>query len=140
MKVVVDTNVFVSALRSRTGASRALLRACLSGGLHPCISLALFAEYRDVMGRAALFVGCPINEDKRAALLDAFLSVCQMTEVYYLWRPNLTDEADNHLIELAVAAQAEVVVTHNRSDFRQGQLRFPGIHIRSPAELLKEAF
>lgn len=140
MKIIVDTNVFVAALRSRSGASRAVLRACLARRLQPCISLALFAEYRDVLSRKAVFENCPLNADKRAALLDAFLSVCQLTEIYYLWRPNLTDEGDNHLIELAVAAQATILVTHNRSDFYHGQLQFPGIRILSPAELLEEDF
>jgi putative PIN family toxin of toxin-antitoxin system len=140
MKVVVDTNVIVAALRSRQGASRAVIRACLTRQLQPCISLALFAEYRDVLSRQALFENCPLTAKKRETLLDAFVSVSQLTEIYYLWRPNLTDEGDNHLIELSVAAQAKILVTHNHSDFSHGQLRFPEIRILSPAKLLQEKF
>jgi predicted nucleic acid-binding protein len=85
--------------------------------LKPCISLPLFAEYLDVLGRDKLFAGCLLNSQERNALFDALMSVCRMTEIYFLWRPNLPDEADNHVMELAVAAQAGVIVTHNRTDF-----------------------
>ena len=46
---------------------------------------------------------CQLDREEREALLNAFLSVCTWQTVYYLWRPNLPDEADNHLVELAVA-------------------------------------
>jgi len=58
--------------------------------------------------------------------------------VYYLWRPNLPDESDNHLIELAVAGGAEVIVTHNQRDFGRTELRFPGLRVLTPSELIME--
>ena len=115
-----------------------LLRRCLSRRYQPAMSLALFAEYRDVMAREALFADCTLDPAKRSALLAAFMSVCRKTEIYYLWRPNLRDEADNLVIELAVAAGAQVIVTHNVKDFSRTQLRFPSLGIYTPAELLKE--
>ncbi len=66
------------------------------------------------------------------------MAVSRMTDIYYLWRPNLPDEADNHVLELAVAAGAEVLVTHNRADFVRSELRFPDLRILTPAQLLKE--
>ena len=57
---------------------------------------------------------------------------------YYLWRPNLPDEADNHLIELAVAGGASHIVTGNLKDFRNAQLSFPHLHIVSANDYLKE--
>lgn len=59
-------------------------------------------------------------------------------EVYYLWRPNLPDEADNHLIELAVAGAAETIVTQNVRQLRRGELRFPSLRILRPEELWQE--
>lgn len=138
LKLVIDTNVFVSALMSKDGASREVIRRCLLKRWIPCMSLALFSEYQDLLGRDRLFVDCILPPPERRELFDALMSVCQMVDIYYLWRPNLPDEADNHVIELAVAAQATVIVTHNRSDFLRAELRFPQVRILSPAELLKE--
>ena len=68
----------------------------------------------------------------------AFASRCRWVRVYYLWRPNLPDEADNHLIELAVAGGAEVIVTHNQRDFSRTELRFPGLRVLTPGNLITE--
>ena len=71
-------------------------------------------------------------------LLEAFLSVCRWVDVYFGGRPNLRDEGDNHLIELAVVAGANWIVTNNVADFRGGEPRFPDIRIATPGEYLKE--
>ena len=136
--LIVDTNVFVSAMISEAGASREVIRRCLQRRYQPCISLALFAEYRDVLGRHELFANCPLDATERDELFRAFMAVCRMTDIYYLWRPNLPDEADNHVLELAVAARAAAIVTHNRADFVRSELRFPELRILAPAEVLKE--
>ena len=54
MLIVVDTNVFVGACLG-TGASNAVIAACLRGEHTPLMGTALLAEYEDVLGRAALF-------------------------------------------------------------------------------------
>ena len=135
--LVIDTNVFVSALRSADGASRAVTRRCLQGQYQPCMSLALLSEYRDVKGRERLFKDSPLNSDERQELFYAFIAMCRLVEIYYLWRPNLRDEADNHVLEIAVAAGAQTIVTYNRADFLGAELHFPGLHIVVPADLLK---
>ena len=137
--VVIDTNVFVSSLRSADGAAREVIRRCLQGQYTPCMSLALFAEYRDVMGREQLFVKSPLSADERQELFHAFIAVCRLTEIYYLWRPNLRDEANNHVLELAVAAGVNSVVTYNRADFVGAELHFSGLRILAPIDLLKES-
>ena len=137
MKVVVDTNIFLGACLG-SGAANQVIAACLRGECTPLMGTALFAEYEDVMGRADLFRRCSLSLDERNELLDIFLSVCEWTRVYYIWRPNLPDEADNHLIELAVAGGAEVIVTRNLRDIGGGELPFPSLRIISPEVFLKE--
>lgn len=100
---------------------------------------ALFREYEEVLGRAALFTRCRLSQKERDELFDAFLSVCEWTPVFFLWRPNLPDESDNHLIELAVAGGATSLVTHNVKHLRYGELRFPQVLIETPGEYLKRA-
>lgn len=137
MVVVVDTNVFVASLLGSGGTSRSVLRACLTGRLRPLMGAALFAEYEDLLSRSPLFEKCPLDEPSREALLNAFLSVYRWTTVYYGWRPNLPDEADNHLIELAVAGGAEAIITKNKRDFERAELRFAGLRILRPEEMLE---
>ena len=53
-------------------------------------------------------------------------------------RPNFGDEADNHLMEPAVAGQADYIATRNVRHLRAGELRFPHISVVTPTQLLKE--
>jgi putative PIN family toxin of toxin-antitoxin system len=136
-KIVVDTNVFIAAMLSAMGSNRAVLRTCLSGKAMPLMGAALFSEYEDLLGRTDLMKACPISSPERRVLLEAFLSVSTWVKIYYLWRPNLPDEADNHLIELALAGHASAIVTNNVRDLRGGELNFPDLRILTPAEFLK---
>ncbi len=135
--VVIDTNIVVAALLRGGGAARAVIRACLSQHYQAVVGPALLAEYEDVLGRAALFAGGQLDEEERGAVLDGFLNRCRWVEVYYLWRPNLPDEADNHMIELGVAAQADAIVTRNLRDLTRGELRFPSLAILDPEHCLE---
>ena len=76
--------------------------------------------------------------DDQQALLDALLSHCDLVEVYYAWRPNLQDEGDNHVFELAVAAQDATLLTWNLRDFASAELRFPQVRVVTPAQWMKE--
>jgi putative PIN family toxin of toxin-antitoxin system len=137
MRVVIDTNVFVGACIG-VGASNAVIRACLTHHCIPLMGAALLTEYEAVLGRNALFAKSRLDASERDALLDVFMSLCEWTRVYYLWRPNLPDESDNHLIELAVAGGAQFIVTRNLRDLQLGQMRFPALKAISPEEFLKE--
>lgn len=137
-RVVIDTNVLVGAALSRKGGdNRDVLRACLKGLVRPVIGMALFSEYEGLFLRSALMAKSPLNDKERRTLLDAFLSVCEWVKVYYLWRPNLPDEADNHLIELALAGGASTIVTNNLRDVSRGELTFPFLTILTPNQFLK---
>jgi putative PIN family toxin of toxin-antitoxin system len=137
IKIVVDTNVFIGVLIGQSeSASRQLVRQCLRGKYQPLMGNALFAEYQDVVNRDNITALCPLTTNEKTNLLAAFMNVCQWVRVYYLWRPNLPDEADNHLIELAVAGNAQIIATRNIKDFQRSQLQFPQFEILKPEEVL----
>lgn len=135
--IVLDTSVFVSACLRDGGASRAALRLCLRGACLPLMGAALYAEYESVLSRERLFRDCAADARERAVLLDAFLRVCRWTRVYYSWRPNVPDESDNHVVELAVAGGATAIVTRNIRDFARMELRFGRLAVMDPATFVK---
>jgi predicted nucleic acid-binding protein len=136
--IVVDTNVLLGALWREGGASRGVIKGCLSGRFEPLIGVALFCEYEDLFGRTGLFASCPLDPRERREVLTGFLSVCRWTHVYFAWRPNLPDEGDNHLFELALAGGASAIVTRNLRDLKRGELRFPSLRILTPEQFLEE--
>ena len=136
--VVIDTNVVVSALRSGGGASRRVIRLVLQGRIQPLFGNALWAEYCELFHRDVW--GDETSPSERRDVLTALASVGRWVRVYFAWRPNLPDEADNHLMELAVAGGAVAIITHNLRDLGYGELRFDGIEILTPSAFLKQNF
>ena len=115
---MIDTNVFVSALRSRGGPSFTLLSMVGTGRFEMALSVPLALEYEDAALRA--------TEISSAALYKilAYLSgAAHRQKIFFLWRPYLPDPKDEMVLELAVAAQASHIVTYNLRDFR-GAERF----------------
>jgi putative PIN family toxin of toxin-antitoxin system len=136
-RAVIDTNVLVGALLRSQSWNRDVIRACFEDRVKPLIGHTLLLEYEDVLGRKHLFDRCPLNAVERGQFLEAFLSICDWVQVYYIWRPNLRDEGDNHLVELAVAGGASMIVTNNTADFAHPDLLFPGLCALRPRELLQ---
>lgn len=135
-KIVVDTNVFISALISSKGVNRELIRRCLLGDYQPLMSTALFCEYEAVMNRDEILSRCVLNRSEIADLLAAFISVTEWVPIYYSWRPNLRDEGDNHVIELAIAGNAKIIATNNIKDFQSAELVFPNLSILTPIQVI----
>lgn len=136
VSVVVDTNVVVAALRSG-GASRRVIRGCLTRAYEPLFGPALLAEYEHAVLDPCLPESLA-SERERQELLAAIASVGRWVNIYYLWRPNLRDETDNHLVELAVAGGAGAIVTHNIRDLKSGGVVFPSLRVVTPAAFLKD--
>ena len=132
--IVLDTNILEAAMRSRRGASFALLSQVGKGRFEIALSVPLVLEYEDVLMRQAGIM----NRDPIAVtdLLDYVCAVGKQQTIFYLWRPGLSDPGDDMVLELAVAANCTVIVTHNRRDFA-GAARF-GVRVLSPAEFLDE--
>lgn len=135
--IVIDTSVLISALIGKEGPGREVLRQCLQGLHKPLISNALFQECEDVSARDNILELCPLSKDEVRALLNAYYATCRWVSIYYLWRPNLRDENDNFLIELAVAGNSQCIVTNNTKDLRAAELNFKGLKILTPEQFLR---
>ena len=59
---------------------------------------------------------------------------CCKSKIFFLWRPLLLDPMDDHVVEVAVAAKCESIVTHNAKNFRAAERM--SIRIMTPAEYL----
>lgn len=135
--IVIDTSVLVSALIGKEGPGREVLRQCLQGHFKPLISNALFQETEDILRREDILKQCPLHESEIRELINAYYSVCRWLPIYYLWRPNLKDEGDNFLIELAVAGNSNCIVTNNTRDLGAAELSFKNLKIVTPEEFLR---
>lgn len=137
LRIVVDTSVLISALIGPRGPSRELIRRCLLGEYQPLMGNTLFCEYEAVISRDEILEKCPLTHSEIADLLAALMSGCEWVQIYYAWRPNLRDEQDNHVIELAIAGNAEAIVTNNLRDFQNAELTFPNLSILRPEQLIQ---
>ena len=133
MICVLDTNVLVSAMRSRLGASSEVIRRLALGEFQTAVSTALILEYDDVLHRPGM---APAYTDQE---IDSFIdSVCAVSVeayIYFRWRPFLPDPKDDHVFECALASGSSHIVTHNFRDFR-GIERF-GVSVVTPDEFLR---
>lgn len=132
-QIVLDTNVLVSALRSRRGASYRLLQLIDAGQFEVNVSVALVLEYEEVCKR--LLDEIPLSEQEVDDILDHVCRVSNHRSVAFLWRPLLRDPDDDMVLELAVASEAATIVTYNGADFA-GAEQF-GIQVRTPKEYLQ---
>ena len=132
--IVIDTNVFISALRSKKGASYRLFMDIGSGLFDINISVPLILEYEATAKR--LIGETKLTSDNIDDIIDYICSVAQHWKVFYLWRPFLRDPKDDMVLELAVTSRSNLIITSNKEDFR-GAEDF-GIKILTPKEFLKK--
>ncbi len=132
-QIVLDTNIVVSGLRSQRGSAFRLLELVGTGVFDIHLSVPLVLEYREVLSRelSHLYVSATDIED----LIEFHCSVATRHRIFFLWRPYLPDPKDDMLLELAVKAGCDSVVTYNTRDF-VGIEQF-GIKAITPAEFLR---
>ena len=113
--IVIDTNVMVAGLRSRRGSAFRLLTLVGTGRFDIHLSVPLVLEYEEVLLRELPHLQVPrsVVED----VLDFHCLVATRHQIFFLWRPYLPDPSDDMLLELAVAARCDFIVTYNRRDF-----------------------
>jgi putative PIN family toxin of toxin-antitoxin system len=134
VRVVLDTNVFVAALRSRRGASFRLIELLRVGVFEIATSVPLAVEYEAVLTRHAASLG--IRRSEVTTIVDYLCAVGKRQPIYFLWRPLLRDPDDEFVLEVAVAAGCQHIVTHNVRDFG-GAERF-GVSAVRPGQFLRQ--
>ncbi len=134
-QIVIDTNVFISALRSKRGASFRLLSLIgQSASFKVNVSVPLVLEYEDVANRYLEATGLASSDVE--AIIDYICSNSSLRRIFFLWRPFLKDPKDDMVLELAVESQSEIIVSFNKKDF-VGSEQF-GVRVLTPREFLAE--
>jgi putative PIN family toxin of toxin-antitoxin system len=132
-QIVIDTNVIIAAQRSRRGASAKLMSLIGTGRFDIHVSVPLVLEYEEVLLRQRVSLG--LTQEDVTDLVDALCALAHHHNIYFLWRPYLRDARDELLLELAVAAQCDCIVTYNKRDFA-GVDKF-GIRVLDPKTFLQ---
>ena len=131
---MLNTNVIVAAFRSRRGASNALLRRADEGHAKLLCSTALFLEYGAVLSRARTRAFTGHSLDDVAGIMSALAALCEPVDISFRVRPLLRDPDDEMVIEVALNAPTDAIVTHNVRDFAPA--RALGVMIANPGEMI----
>jgi len=134
MRIVIDTNVLVAALRSVFGASFKLVSLLPSGKFTIAVSVPLVIEYEEVLKRE--LAGVHLTAQDIDDFVDFLCQVGLRQDIFFLWRPLLPDPSDDMVLEVAVASSCDAIVTYNKRHFRRAE-HF-GLRILDPREFLDE--
>ncbi|MBK6745374.1 putative toxin-antitoxin system toxin component, PIN family [Ottowia sp.] len=113
-RIVIDTNVVVAALRSRSGWSFELLSLLDQGRFQHVVTVPLAMEYEDVLSRPGMV---RVSASAVHDVLDYLCATALRQPVHFLWRPRLADVRDDMVLEAAVNGQCQFIVTWNVRDF-----------------------
>lgn len=131
MRVVLDTNVLVAALRSKDGASADVLRAAFDGRFTLIANVALFAEYEAVLTRPEHLEAGGVTRQDVTEALDELAALIEPAEPHFSWRPQLGDPDDEMVLDAAVIGGVEAIVTFEVATFGAAAARF-GIDVLTP--------
>lgn len=132
-KVVIDTNVIVSALQSRNGFSFKLLSIIDDERFQVFLSVPLLIEYEEVIKRNKSKI--KLEKADIDSVLDYICLIAEKRKIFYLWRPYLKDPKDDMILELAVESECDYIITFNKKDF-EGIERF-GLKAITPKKFLE---
>ena len=133
-RIVIDTNIIVSALKSKNGFSYNLLSIIDDDRFKVSISVPVILEYEDAVKRNKTKI--KLNRADIDAILDYICLIAEEREIFYLWRPYLKDPKDDMFLELAVESESDYIITFNKKDF-VGIYKF-NIRTLTPKEFLKK--
>lgn len=132
-KIVIDTNVILTALRSAKGASFKLLSIIDENMFEFSLSVPLFIEYESVTKRNPEKLRLSISDIDD--ILNYLAEISSKREIYFLWRPFLKDPKDDLVLEVAVESESDFIISHNKKDFRN--ISKFGLQVLTPLEFLK---
>ena len=133
VRAILDTNIFVAALRSKQGASFRLVQMLGAEARYRLmLSVPLVLEYEVALKRKTSLTPPQVEE-----LVDYVCQMGEHREIHFLWRPFLRDPRDEMVLEVAVESEADFIVTHNVRDFAEVEARF-GIRVVRPGAFLLE--
>ena len=135
-RLVLDTNVLVSALCNRDGASHLLIRWALADKIALLASPPLWLEYESVLKRPEIRLRHGISPENLDIVLDTLSAHVEPVHLSYLWRPQLRDPNDEMVLETALNAAADVLITFNIKDFADAAAMF-SLKLATPAECIK---
>ncbi len=135
MKLVLDTDVVVAAMRSPAGASAAIVRFARQGHVTLLVSVALALEYEAVCRRMEHRVAAGLSEDEVNVFVEAIIALAQPVTMHFLWRPQLRDPCDEMVLEAAINGEADALVTFNARDFGGAPGHF-GMELLLPREVI----
>ena len=135
MRLVLDTDAVVAAMRSPRGASAGLVLAARQERVRLLVSVPLALEYESVCRKAEHRLAAGLSDRQVEIFLDAVIAMAEPVETHFLWRPQLRDPNDEMVLEAAVNGRADAIVTFNRRDFGSAPERF-GVEILLPREAL----
>ena len=136
MRVVLDTDVVVAAMRSPSGASSALLEAAVGGRITLLGNVALALEYEAVCSRAEHLRAAGLSPRQLGVFVDAVIALMEPVESHFIWRPQLRDASDEMVLEAAVNGGAGAIISFNQRDFGAAPARF-GIPVLLPRDALR---
>lgn len=126
----------MSAMRSPSGASAAILRAARQDSVTLLVSVPLAMEYEATCSEPEHRLAAGLSEREVEIFLDAVLAMAEPVKAHFLWRPQLRDPGDEMVLETAVNGQADALVTFNVRDFGSVPQRF-GIEVMIPREAIR---
>ena len=137
MLLTLDTNILYQALMSKTGASYFILQQVRNRKIQIALSVPVFFEYQDVLTRDKSLKNFKLQLNDVEKYLRFIAYIGKTFEIYFLLRPNLKDEKDNKIVELAVTSQSDYLITSNIRDFKNAELKFDQLKIITPSEFVK---
>jgi putative PIN family toxin of toxin-antitoxin system len=135
VRLVLDTDVVVAAMRSPQGASAAIIKAARTRKAMILTSVSLALEYEAVCYRAELQLASGLTRHEVEIFVDAVIALSEPVETHFRWRPQLRDPDDEMVLEAAVNGYADALVTFNVRDFGMIPLRF-GIPVLRPRDAI----
>lgn len=136
MRILLDTNVVIAAMRSPLGASAELLRRIDQGRATMLLTVALALEYETQCMLADHRLAAGLTALEAGIFVDGLIAMAEPVRSYFRWRPQLHDPGDELVLEAAVNGRADAIVTFNEKDLREAKLGF-GIAVIRPGEALR---